>query len=137
MPPYNPVPNRCLASTGGVKAADPVTRGPGESKREGSSSAIRAARRRHPSGLRVQGARRLVVNDEGLKVPRVGNCASAPDARPQAFRHTMAISMLGRGADISLSQDLLGHSSLSSTQIYTHVSTERLRAAFKQAHPRA
>ena len=87
------------------------------------------------------------VNSEGVKLtPKkvyvivnkyLSMVSSLEKKSPHVLRHTFATHMLNNGADINAIKEILGHSNLSATQVYTHNTIERLKSIYKQAHPRA
>jgi integrase/recombinase XerC len=89
----------------------------------------------------------LIVTDKGeqaypmfiyrLVKKYLGTFTSSDKQSPHVLRHTFATHLLDKGADLNAVKDLLGHSSLAATQVYTHNSLDKLRKVFEQAHPKA
>lgn len=93
-----------------------------------------------PDGLLFRGARGGPLNPAIIQreMAKLRSALNLPDtATPHALRHSFATHLLGRGGDLRTIQELLGHASLSTTQIYTGVDTARLLDIYEKAHPRA
>jgi len=90
-----------------------------------------------PVFLNFRGGRLTARSVRRLLDQRVEQAAIASGVHPHTLRHTFATHLLEGGADLRAIQELLGHSSLSTTQNYTHLEVERLQSVYRSAHPRA
>lgn len=90
-----------------------------------------------PALLLGRRGRRVDQRQLRTAVHRLARAAGAEDVAPHALRHTAATHLLHGGSDLRSVQEMLGHATLATTQRYTHVSADRLRSSYLQAHPRA
>lgn len=117
----------------GRKASDALRRYLTATEKERSS----ASDKRRPLFLSRRGERIYPVAVGRIVKKYLDRVSEVEKKSPHVIRHSFATHLLNRGADLAAVKELLGHESLSTTQIYTHVSTERMKKVYRQSHPKA
>ena len=132
---YLPLRAARVARSGQRKAQKP---GAGDGAADGAGAGAERSPGRGGSEYLFVNARGQRLTERGIEWLIEGYAEEAglgSRVTPHAFRHSFATHLVGRGADIRAVQELLGHASVSTTQIYAHVDMERLRKVYDQAHP--
>jgi integrase/recombinase XerC len=140
---YLPLRAARLSSLGAAlradAAADEAAGGDGDGDEARPAQQARAKRRPEHLFVNARGGR---LSERGIEwiIQGYADKSAERSGRPRslsphAFRHSFATHLVGRGADIRAVQELLGHASVSTTQVYAHVDMERLRKVYEQAHP--
>jgi integrase/recombinase XerC len=118
-----------------VPVGDPAVRAIGDWLRWGRP-ALATGRGGPALFLGARGGRLHPTSARRLVHARIAEVGEVPDVSPHGLRHSAATHLLEGGADLRSVQEILGHASLRTTQLYTHVSAERLKQTYRQAHPR-
>ena len=125
------------ASRGEAPASSPASRGEAPASSREAGAAFADAEALRAVFINHRGRR---ITDRGVRFVLASYLREANFGKrvtPHTFRHSFATHLLDRGADIRAVQEMLGHSSLTTTQVYTHVGLERLKKVYRRAHPHA